>query len=219
MRRLDDGPRRMEDEGLSGVCCGSGGTDAVRFVLELDAVSGLLGTRRSGLFDEVMGGGAEAGGDTGCTDPMDDTDASELADAIASLLIAVHVSSDRFRVAVAAMGDNGSFVDLCENDNVRGLSTRPGDFGAPPASFIDDCEGEFRSFLPSGIEKLHFLDGVLCVEPVAGVETFRELCLTGVEGSTGASCTGARSTSPPARLEDIFSSPLSDDGNAIETFA
>lgn len=45
VKRLVEGPRRIEEDGLSGVCWGTGGSDAVRFVLPLDAVSGRLGER------------------------------------------------------------------------------------------------------------------------------------------------------------------------------
>ena len=58
----------MEDEGLRGTCCGTGGIEAVKFVLELDDVAGRLGAKCSGLFeDEIGGGGADedAEGDTG----------------------------------------------------------------------------------------------------------------------------------------------------------
>lgn len=54
--RLVDGPLRIDDDGLRGICWGTGGREAVRFVLELDAVSGRLGMRRSGVFEVVIGG-------------------------------------------------------------------------------------------------------------------------------------------------------------------
>lgn len=63
--RFEDGPLRIEEDGLRGICWGTGGTEAVRFVLELDAVSGRLRTRRSGVFEVVIGGGADAGGEIG----------------------------------------------------------------------------------------------------------------------------------------------------------
>lgn len=44
---------------------GIGGTEAVKLVLALDAVSERLGTNRSGVFELVTGGGAEAGGEMG----------------------------------------------------------------------------------------------------------------------------------------------------------
>ena len=96
-----------------------------------------------------------------------------MAEAIASVFTFVHASSEAF---LPADGDMAcSLCDLCENESARGLSARPGDFDEPE-SFMDDCEGDVSSFLPSGIEKLHFFDGVfcVCVEPVVGVDTFDE---------------------------------------------
>ena len=93
VNRLVEGPLRIDEDGLRGICWGTGGTDAVRFVLELDAVSGRLGTRRSGVLDEVDSGGADAGGEIGCTEePRDDRDTSEDAEPIASTLIFIHSS-------------------------------------------------------------------------------------------------------------------------------
>ena len=62
------------------------------------------------------------------------------------------------------VGDSGFSFDIdlrmcCPNDIVRGLLT--GDFWCA-ASFIDDVDGVDDSFLPRALEKLHFLDGVLC---------------------------------------------------------
>jgi hypothetical protein len=135
VRRLVDGPLRMEDDGLSGICEGMGGIDAVRFVLELDAVSGRLGTRRSGVFEAEIGGGADAGGEAGVTEPTEDIDTSEDADPIASTLMLVHSSADCLR---AVDGDLGCSLEVdlrscCVKLKVRGLSAMP-DF----ESFIED---------------------------------------------------------------------------------
>ena len=189
--RLLDGPLLSEDEGLRGACWGIGGAGAVRFVLELDAVSGRLGARWSGLLESASGSGTDMAGDMG-TEPIDDSDASELADAIASVLTAVHASLLGFRTTDGLIGCSSfSFLcERCENDRARGLSVSPADFAA--ASFIEDCDGELRSF---GTEKLHFLEGALCVEPVVGVLTLDEdaHAFPGVRGTAAGSSANGRS--------------------------
>lgn len=76
----------------------------MRFVLELDAVSGRLGTRRSGVLEVEMGGGTDAGGETGCcTEPMEEIETSDDAEPMASTLMLVHSSPDCLR-AVGGVG-------------------------------------------------------------------------------------------------------------------
>lgn len=71
-----------------------------------------------------------------------------------------------------------------------GLRARPPDLD----SFIEDCEGELTSFLPRGLEKLHFLEGVLWgVVEVVGVLPFIEWCLEGVEKDGTSRETGGSS--------------------------
>lgn len=65
-------------------------------VLALDSVSERLGTRRSGVLEVRICGGAEVSGDVGCAEPRDD--AKDEAEAIASALIVVQPSPDCFLV-------------------------------------------------------------------------------------------------------------------------
>lgn len=149
-----DGPLRIEDEGLRGICWGTGGREAVRFVLELDAVSGRL--RGSGVFGLVIGG-ADTGGEIGwCVEPMDESETSEDAEPMASTLMLIQSSPDCLREDDGMTGWSLE-VDLrscCVKLSPRGLNA---DF----ESFIDDCEGDVTSFFPKGFEKLHFFEGVL----------------------------------------------------------
>lgn len=73
-------------------------------MLELEAVSGRLGKRRSGVFDVDMGGGAEAGGEIGCTEPTEDRDTRDDADPIASTLMFIHSSWDCLRCVEGDLG-------------------------------------------------------------------------------------------------------------------
>ena len=159
-------------------------------MLELEAVAGRLGTRRSGVFEVEIGGGAEAGGETGWTEPMEDMDTSDDAEPIASTLMFIHSSTDCLREVEGDLGVSLE-ADLREVKlSARGLSASPPDFD----SFMDDCEGDVTSFLPRGLEKLHFLDGVLFVPELVGVVDFREWCLCGV-ANDGTSKTAAGSNS------------------------
>lgn len=82
MSRLVDGLRRTEPEGLSGAFCGNGGGT---LVLALEAVSARLATRRSGVLEVVIDGGTGLLGEAGArAEPMEDKEAKEVAEAIAS---------------------------------------------------------------------------------------------------------------------------------------
>ena len=110
MSRLEDGPLRRDDEGLRGAWTGT-------FVLALEAVSERLGTVRSGVC-EVTDGACSiapgADGDNGSrieprTDPTDETDASEVADAIAES-IGDQSSPDAFVFAERACSLDTDFL-------------------------------------------------------------------------------------------------------------
>lgn len=191
--RFVDGLRRTEPDGLRGPLCGRGGT----FVLALDAVSVRLATRRSGVFEVVIDGGREALGEAGArAEPIEDKEAKEVAEAIASEWTGDQPSVDR----LGAGDDNGFSFDIdfricCPNDIVRGLTGMPGDFGAA-ASRIDDVDGVDDNFLPSALEKLHFLEGVLWMfVGVVDFGTCSELCLDGVVGNGGTSRVEGKVTS------------------------
>lgn len=82
MSRLVDGLRRTDPDGLSGALCGSGGGT---LVLALEAVSVRLVTRRSGVLEVTIDGGAGLLGEAGArVEPIEDKEAKEVAEAIAS---------------------------------------------------------------------------------------------------------------------------------------
>ena len=116
-----------------------------------------------------------------------------MAEAIASELIGDQSSAEAFE-----LGESGFSFDIdlricCPNDIARGLNGMVGDLAA---SFIDDVDGVDDNFLPSALEKLHFLDGVLCrFVGVVDLGTWRELCLDGVVGNAGTSRVEGKATS------------------------
>ena len=192
VKRFVDGFRRIDDDGLSGALCGASGT----FVLARDAVSALLDTSRSGVLDVVTVGCPGTDGESACTEPTDDKEAKDVAEAIASEWTGDQPSPDERGFAV---GESGFSLDIdlrscCPKDIVRGLLT--GDLGFGWASRMEDVEGVEESFLPSAPEKLHFFDGVLCrFVGVVDLGTWRELCFEGVAGNAGASSVDGNVTS------------------------
>ncbi len=190
VRRFVDVFRRIDEDGLSGTFCGMGGT---LVLAPLEAVPVRLETKRSGVFDALRVGGIPIDGDKAArADPIEDKEAKEVAEAIASGLIGAQ-SSDIFEA-----GDKGFSLDIdfrsCwPKDIARGLVAAAGDFAA---SFIEDVDGVDDNFLPSALEKLHFLDGVLCrLVGVVDLGTCSELCLDGVVGTTGTSSVVGKATS------------------------
>lgn len=99
VRRLVDGPRRIDDEGLRGALLGRGGIEAVKLVLALEAVSDRLGTNRSGVFDVVIGRGAGAA-TVARLEFIDNWEAREVADAMAATFTGDQSSIDCLGVAV-----------------------------------------------------------------------------------------------------------------------
>lgn len=88
----------MDAAGLRAPCCGIGGT----FVLALEAVPDRLGTVLSGVREVMIVGARDAGGEMGACELVEDREASELAEAIASLLTDDQPSSD-----ILEEGDRG----------------------------------------------------------------------------------------------------------------
>ncbi len=179
VRRLVEGFRRTDEDGLKGALGGTGGT----FVLALEAVSARLEMNRSGVLEGPTGWPA---GDSGPrVEPIDDKEAKEVAEAIASELIGDQSSAEAFdgEVGEKAFSFDIDFRICCPKDMARGLVT-----GDLAASFIEELDGVDDSFLPSALEKLHFLDGVLCkLVGVVDLGTCSELCLDGVVGKAGTS--------------------------------
>ena len=176
----------MEDDGLRGAWLGTGGTDAVRFVLALEAVSARLGTRRSGVFELVMGGGADGGGVGRRPEPAEDTEANDKSDDMPSALIGDQSSDDLFDDVVdkACSFEPDLRID-CPKESVRG------DFAEE--SVMEELDGDLASFFPNAPVKLHFFEGVLCTEEggAVGVTGFcadKDWCFDGVLGkATGTS--------------------------------
>ena len=96
-----------------------------------------------------------------CVEPNEDSEASEEAEAIASVLIASQPSFDCFRLDSDAR-DCSREEDFRSWDvklRARGLKAMLGDFALE--SLMDADDGEVTSFLPRGLVKLHFFEGVL----------------------------------------------------------
>lgn len=182
-------------------------------MLALEAVSDLLGTKRSGVFEVMIGGGAEAGGDKGWADPNEDKDEAE---AMASALIAVQSSAECLRVTeeVFVCSRELDFRSCWVKLSALGLRDIPADL----ESFIEALDGEVTSFFPSGFEKLHFFEGVLWL--LVGVVDFRDKCLDGVL-KDGTSSGAGRSISLPPRFAVGLSSKVSTvaTGNTIPALA
>lgn len=145
---MDDGvsllfdPRLMEEVGLSGAC-GREGAEAVWLVLTLEAVTGRLAELSGVLAARTYDGRGAFG------EPMDETEANEEADPIASGWIVDQASE------AALASDRSLEVDLRSAwPNVWLEREFIGDL-----SFIDAVEGELESL--NAFVKLHFLEGVL----------------------------------------------------------
>ena len=192
VRRFVDVFRRIDEDGLSGIFCGRGGT---LVLAPLEAVPVRLDTKRSGVFDAARVGRTPLDGDKAAwPDPSEDKEANEVAEAIASELIGDQ-SSDAFEAGDKGFSFDIDFRSCWPKDIARGLVAVDGDLAA---SFIEDVDGVDDNFLPSAPEKLHFLDGVLCkFVGVVDLGTWSELCLDGVVGTTavGTSSVVGKATS------------------------